>query len=265
MGTAVLLVQQWIAEFLGTGFYTGSYLYATLEDKDVPAVTALSLVLAVLLWAYVSGAHYNPAVTLSFFLQPRSDDCTLEKTGRRSLVYMTAQIAGAVAGCFVVRSLYHSFTEDPFSDKAQGSAQLWFFLAEALGTFLLCSAWRKTDIAPLWLVVPLACYETMLFFHPISGGAFNPALVFGVVVSATRRARYTTLWQPLLVATGGHLLGTALSLLMAMLFDVSEVSPGLCCEKRSTKQKKLADLEHDTGKAKFDQVVEGISIIKLAP
>ncbi|KAH0489073.1 MAG: hypothetical protein KVP17_001833 [Porospora cf. gigantea B] len=265
MGTVVLLVQQWIAEFLGTGFYSGSYLYATLEDKDVPAVTALSLVLAVLLWAYVSGAHYNPAVTLSFYLQPRSDDCTLEKTGRRSLVYITAQIAGAVAGSFVVRSLYHSFTTDPFSDSAQGSAQLWFFLAEALGTFLLCSAWRKADIAPLWLVVPLACYVTMLFFHPISGGAFNPALVFGVVVSATRRAKYASLWQPLLVATGGHVLGTVLSLLMAMLFDVSEASPGLCCEKRSTKQKKQLDLERDTETAKFHEVVQGINIIKLAP
>jgi len=194
------LVRRCAAEGLGTAllvvFGPGSLVAALrLGDGELdPAglsMVALSFGLVVALAVYAfgttSGAHINPAVTV-----------TLAATGRfpwrDAGPYVLAQLVGAVVGALLVVASFGTGSVDTSAAGAvsfgAGVGYSQAILVEALATFLLLLtifALAVDTRAPAgWagLMIGLSVTCLVLVFGPLTGAAVNPARAFGPFVGA---------------------------------------------------------------------------------
>ncbi len=135
------LKQNLMAEFIGTMFLVTVAIGSTILPLTLPGWTisltvfinavAVAMVLFALIETFgsVSGAHFNPAVTLAIL-------AAKEIKPKRAALYMIAQIAGGFVGLLIVGLMFYSY--DPnilvVSSNVKDSGQV---LAEFVGTFLL--------------------------------------------------------------------------------------------------------------------------------
>jgi glycerol uptake facilitator protein len=145
-------------------------------------VHAFALFALIMTFGAVSGGHFNPAVTISAAIQKRIDIVD-------AVVFILAQLSGAVLGALVVKSLI----EDEGSLSGYGSAQISpalsgdfaGFVIEAIGTFVLvlviCSVALNPRARQEWapLVIGSTLGFLVMIFGPLTGGSFNPARWFG--------------------------------------------------------------------------------------
>ena len=132
-----LLWRQALAEFLGSAglvaVVIGSGIAAQrlsphdvgLELLENALVTGAGLVALILAFGPVSGAHFNPVVTLA-------DRAFGGVANRQVAVYLPAQLAGGVTGA-VLANLMFSLDAVSISTRHRSSGGLW--LSEALATF----------------------------------------------------------------------------------------------------------------------------------
>lgn len=130
-----------IAEFIGTLFLVTVAISSTILPMDllgasIPLTVLINaLAVAFVLFALIeslapiSGAHFNPAVTLAFLLSgdiPR----------RRASAYITAQMLGGIIGVIFAHLMFYDTTPIllTMSENSMNSGQ---YLAEVIGTFLL--------------------------------------------------------------------------------------------------------------------------------
>ena len=144
-------------------------------------------------WGQRSGAHINPATTLTFFRLGR-----VEATD--AVFYALAQFAGALAGIGLMAVLLPAAVRHPSVDFAAtrpgpaGTAAA--FAAEAAITFVLITVVLAMTNVPRWnrftgLAVG-ACVALFIAFEaPLSGMSMNPARTFG---SAAGAMRWDHLW-----------------------------------------------------------------------
>ena len=138
-GTGVLrldLTRRLVAEALGTGFLIvaviGSGIMASrLSPDDVglqllenAAATAGALVGLILMFGAVSGAHFNPVVTLV-------DRLSGTLSTRDSVGYVIAQVIGGCLGA-IVANLMFELPAVEWSSKERSSGALW--LSEVVAT-----------------------------------------------------------------------------------------------------------------------------------
>ena len=132
----------------------------------------------------ISGAHFNPAVTvaLAAIRQIRGIDAA---------IYIVVQLAGATLGALVTKlilddegePLHHGATE--ISKRVEQDMFPAGFAVEALGTFFLVWAIVGVAVNPRalkdWagLVIGGTLGLIVMVLGPITGGGFNPARVFG--------------------------------------------------------------------------------------
>lgn len=179
--------QKLVAEFLGTCFLVatvvGSGIMADRLSDDVGVSllgntlpTGAILVVLITMLGPVSGAHFNPAVTLVFALRK---DIALPLAG----AYMAVQIAGGIAGSI----LAHAMFELPLVQLSQtvrsGPGQ---WLAEVVATFGLVAAILaglrfRPDAVP-WLV---GLYITAAYWFTASTSFANPAVAIARALSDT--------------------------------------------------------------------------------
>jgi aquaporin Z len=119
---------------------------------------------------HISGAHYNPAITLAVWLRgklPKSD----------VLPYIAAQVAGAVVSALIVTKFRGQGSEALLSNPLRVAG------AEFLGTFAL--AWVVLNVATAkgtagnsfyGAAIGLTVGTGALLFGGISGAVFNPAV-----------------------------------------------------------------------------------------
>jgi len=97
-------------EFIGTGLLVAAILGAgymasgTTQDAAVGLImnafaACAMLAIIIRLGAKVSGAHYNPAVTLALVLAKKTEAAS-------AIGYVIAQIAGAICGAFLANAMY---------------------------------------------------------------------------------------------------------------------------------------------------------------
>jgi MIP family channel proteins len=162
-------------------------------------------VIAVMIFAvgHVSGAHFNPAVTLAFAV-------TRHIPWPRVWLYWTAQVAGAVLATVFLRASLGNVanlgTTLPSGSDAQSFA--W----EVAFTFLLMFVIMAvaTDTRAVGDAAALAIGGTVglgaLVGGPISGASLNPARSLGpALVSGELRALWIYLVAPPLGAVAGAL------------------------------------------------------------
>ena len=165
-----------------------------------------ALVVAIIIYSpigRISGAHLNPAVTLTFFLER-------QLPGRDALVYIAMQVIGSTAAAALCLALWG---ERAVAAKigatlpGSGYSTLDAFAVEVLATFILlrtiCFFLHTPALTRFTgLAVGLAIFLLVGTFGPISGASLNPARSLGpVLVGAPAASLWAYLSGPI-TATG---------------------------------------------------------------
>jgi glycerol uptake facilitator-like aquaporin len=173
LGTAFLLATVVGSGIMGERLAGGSVGLALLANT---LATGAGLIALILTFGPVSGAHFNPAVTLSDAWQGQTK-------WKDVLPYIAAQIAGAFAG---VAAAHLMFNEPVFFASQHirtGPAQWW---SEFIATFGLvaviigCSRSRPT-VTPF----AVAAYITAAYWFTASTSFANPAVTLARAASDT--------------------------------------------------------------------------------
>ena len=172
-------MRKYVAEFIGTFFLVLTIGCTGLAaGPGVIAPLAIGSVLMVMIYAggHLSGAHYNPAVTVAVFLRGR---CAAVDV----VPYWIAQLAGGVGAAAIV--LFFKTQEAVVFDAAVPPA----FAAEFLFTFAL--VWVVLNVATakstagnsyFGLAIGFTVLSGAFAVGDVSGGAFNPAVAVGAMV-----------------------------------------------------------------------------------
>jgi glycerol uptake facilitator-like aquaporin len=122
LGTALL-----VAAVVGSGIQAERLSPADLglQLLESSTATALALVALILCFGPVSGAHFNPAITLAERLTGKIDS-------RSAGSYITAQVIGGCAGAILANVMFELPAIDPSGHDRTGAALL---LAEVVATF----------------------------------------------------------------------------------------------------------------------------------
>jgi len=171
--------RRYLAEFIGTAFLlatvVGSGIMAEqlADGNDAIALLANTIatgaILFVLITAFgpVSGAHFNPAVSLVFALKK-------ELTPRDFGIYLCMQVLGALLGVALAHMMFE-LSVIQFSLKARSGGAQW--LAEGIATFgllttILITLKSRADA----VATSVALYITAAYWFTASTSFANPAV-----------------------------------------------------------------------------------------
>ncbi|MGH8947700.1 MAG: aquaporin [Acidimicrobiia bacterium] len=184
-----------IVEGLGTGLLlfviVGSGITAERLSSDpglqlvlhaVAVGSGIAVLIAVL--AGVSGAHFNPAVTVGFWRRGTIDTPT-------ALAYATAQLTGAFVGVGLA-SLVGG--ESLFASSSAGRATGPAAAGELIGTFFLVLAILvlANQDRKMWIPAAVGGWVTAMILATPSGGLLNPAATLARTLTDT----YTAIAPP---------------------------------------------------------------------
>lgn len=156
-------------------------------------------------WGQQSGAHFNPAVTLTFYRLGRVD-------GRDALGYVAAQFAGGAAGMAVVTALAPHLVGDPavnyvVTRPGPGGAGLAFLAEVAISAGLMATVLALSSHPRLGRLTGMVAGLLVALYitveAPLSGMSMNPART---VASALPADLWTALWVYLTAPPLGMLL-----------------------------------------------------------
>lgn len=176
-------MSKYAVEFIGTFFLVltiGMTVIAPGAGTLAPLAIGAALMVMVYAGGHVSGAHYNPAVTLAVYLRGK---CPLGDAPG----YVLAQVVGAVLAAFVVGTLKGS--GDMGAVVASAPAVGPALLGEFVFTFAL--AWVVLNVATTKATEGNSYYGLAIGFTVmtgafavggVSGGVFNPAVAVGVTM-----------------------------------------------------------------------------------
>ena len=163
-------MNKYIIEFLGTLF-----LVLIIGLSQNPIAIGLGLAVLVYMGAHISGAHYNPAVSLSMLINKQIQL-------KEFSFYVASQLLGSVVATYLVVLLGN----DDFNVVSNTSAISSFFFAEILFTFLLVFVILNVALNKnlkgnqfYGLAIGLTVTAGAFSVGDISGAVFNPAVSFG--------------------------------------------------------------------------------------
>lgn len=166
------------AEAFGTGLLVATVVGSGIMAETLTPDAGLALlgntiptgaILVVLITTLgpISGAHFNPAVTLAFLLRK-------EIGAGLAIGYVAAQVAGGVAGTFLAHAMFEQAILQASGTMRTGSAQ---WLAETVANFGLVATIllgiKARPEAVAWLV---GLYITAAYWFTASTSFANPAV-----------------------------------------------------------------------------------------
>jgi MIP family channel proteins len=179
-----------VAEFIGTFalIFFGAGSIILTQGSDLLAIAfahGLTIAIMVTLMAHVSGGVFNPAIQIALWL-------TGKISGPRSIVYIAAQLLGAVAAAFALKWIWPASAYDAqgvsggIPAVADGLALGKAVIIEALATFFLVwavfasvvddrGAFRSIAGFAIGLTITIDILAT----GSLTGAAMNPARWFG--------------------------------------------------------------------------------------
>ena len=174
-------MNKYIAEFIGTFFLVltiGCTVMAGGTGVIPPLAIGSALMVMVYAGGHISGAHYNPAVTIGVWLRGR---CSAADVGP----YIGAQLAGAGAAAYAAM-----FLRPDYVHTAGAVSMPRALTAEALFTFALVyvvlnvATSRNTQGNSYFgLAIGFTVLSGAFAVGDISGGAFNPAVRFAMTLA----------------------------------------------------------------------------------
>ena len=196
-----------ITEFLGTFFFLFVIaLIAVTGSLFTPLVIGAALVVVVYMGGHVSGAHYNPAVTLALLLKKK---CSAVEAG----AYVAAQV---IAGLAAFMLAYYLTGTTPGIAPGSGVEALKAVIVEVIFTTMLCLvvlnvATAKANAGNSFYGIAIGFTIVAAAFAggPISGGAFNPAV--GISATVTKALFQSGEWTHLWIYLVGPFIGALLA------------------------------------------------------
>ena len=171
-----------LAEFLGTALLVaivvGSGIMATELTQDVglqllinTIATVFGLAVLILIFAPISGAHFNPVVTLVDLIQGKSSFIQF-------LQYAVVQTAGAITGAFLANAMFDQAVIQTATKLRSGSN---LYLAEIVATAGLILVINLLVNQKNLTVIPaaVAAWIGSAYFFTSSTSFANPAVTIG--------------------------------------------------------------------------------------
>jgi aquaporin Z len=174
-------MNKYLVEFIGTFFLVGTIGNVVLAPNDAGAMAPLAigaiLMVMVFMGGHVSGAHYNPAVTLGVYLRGK---CSASDVPG----YMVAQVAGAIAAAGVVMFLKGTSPLAPMEINVARALVAEFIYTFALVSVVLNVATSKGTAGNSFygLAIGFTVLAGAYSVGAVSGGAFNPAVAVGATL-----------------------------------------------------------------------------------
>ncbi|HST55304.1 MAG TPA: MIP family channel protein [Solirubrobacteraceae bacterium] len=188
----------------------------SIGGVGVSLVFGLVIMVMVYAGGHLSGAHYNPSVTIAF-------TCARHFPIRDALAYIAAQLVGATTAALL---LLAAWTSKPaqlgttLPSVGSGTALLYEIVLTALLMFVITAV--ATDTRAVGAAAAIAIGGTVgldaLFGGPITGASMNPARSFGpALVSGS----WTSFW----VYVAGPIVGAAIGVSAYELVRGPKLSP----------------------------------------
>ena len=173
LGSALLLAAIIGSGIMGEQLAGGNIAIALLANT---VSTGAALLVLILVFGPISGAHFNPCVSLISVWQK-----TLP--WRESLLYIPAQIIGGFIG---VASAHVMFNLPLFSlstHQRSGLSQCWSEFVATFGLILVINACQKNHVK--WIPVAVAAYIMSAYWFTASTSFANPAVTLARSLSNT--------------------------------------------------------------------------------
>lgn len=166
-----------LCELIGSFFFMLTIALASTTDSSgfAPLGIGFMLVAMVFAFGYISGGHFNPAVTLGVLL-------IRQLKFRRAMSYFVCQFIGGILSGLVACVLLDRAVSPPMPKASSGMPVLRAFLAEVIYTSCLVSVVlhvacsRQRDNHHYGLAIGMTVLASAYSVGSISGGAFNPAV-----------------------------------------------------------------------------------------
>lgn len=191
-------MNKYVIELIGT-FFLVLTIGCTAINSPAGAIPPLAIGAALMVMVYagghISGAHYNPAVTLAVFIRGKCD-------AKDVVPYWVAQLAGAALAALA--STYLVGAGKPMTEFDVPKA----LLAEFLFTFALAFVVLNVATAKgtsgnsfYGLAIGMTVMVGAFAVGGISGGAFNPAVAVGLAIM--KAVNFIDIWIHLVADLAG--------------------------------------------------------------
>ena len=204
-----------LTEFIGTFFFVFTICLSLTGEAKLPALAiGAMLMVMVYMGGHISGAHYNPAISLGLMLRGKLPN-------RDFVPYVVAQILGSIAASAMVFLLIgKTIAPAPGPDVSNFAAlmiEVLFSFALVLVVLNVATHEGTAGNSHYGLAIGFTVLAGAMAGGGISGGAFNPAVGIGpTVISATLgTGSFDHLWLYIV----GPLTGGVLA---AVVFGVQE-------------------------------------------
>ena len=217
-----------LAEFLGSAFLAATVIgsgiaAAQLSPGDTglqllenAAATAAGLATFILMFGPISGAHFNPVVSLL-------DVALGHRTRRDLVVYVPAQIAGCMVGAIVANAMFGLSAVSISTAHRASGPHLFAEVVATVGLLLLIFSLARTERSHL-APAAVGAYIGAAYFFTSSTSFANPAIDIGRIFSDTF-AGIAPASVPGFI--GAQLIGAVLALgLIAVLYPAAEQRRG---------------------------------------
>jgi glycerol uptake facilitator-like aquaporin len=173
LGTALLLAVVIGSGIMGERLAGGNNALALLGNT---VATGAALVVLIVVFGPISGAHFNPAVTLTFALRR-------DLSWRLAVGYVAAQIAGAVLGVLAAHAMFGEALLQVSTKLRDGPAQAF---SEFVATFgLVLTILATLRFRPAFTPMAVGLYITAAYWFTASTSFANPAVTFARSLSDT--------------------------------------------------------------------------------
>jgi glycerol uptake facilitator-like aquaporin len=173
LGTALLLAVVVGSGVMGERLAGGNDAIALLGNT---LATGAALVVLITIFGPLSGAHFNPAVTLAFALRR-------EIGWRLALAYAAVQLAAGVVGVFAAHAMFAEPILQVSTKLRDGPAQAF---SEAVATFgLLLTILGTLRFRPDFTPAAVGLYITAAYWFTASTSFANPAVTVARSLSDT--------------------------------------------------------------------------------
>lgn len=173
LGTALLLAVVIGSGIMGERLAGGNEAVALLANT---LATGAGLVVLITVFGPISGAHFNPAVTLISTLKR-------EMTPVEALAYIAVQVCGAIIGAFAAHLMFGLPVLQVSTHLRDGPAQAF---SEALATFgLIATILGAVRFRPDMTAICVGLYITAAYWFTASTSFANPAVTVARSLSNT--------------------------------------------------------------------------------
>lgn len=200
--------RKYAVEFVGTFFLLMAICMAVSGGLGNLAPVAIGMMLMVMVYAggHISGAHYNPAVSVAVYLRGKLKAGDL-------LPYIVAQCLGGTLAVMLAGFLLESMgIAEPAPKELDIVPSL---IAEVLGTIALvyvilnvATSVRTAGNSYFGLAIGSTVLAGAYAFGSISGAAFNPAVALGITMAGY--TAWSSIWIFLVANFAGGALGAFL-------------------------------------------------------